>query len=183
MFVKIVLSLIILFTSYSSVSARETGQIQEKVQNRIVTATKRPEISNTNKEQVREKISAVRRERIRSYFGHMVTRFEAIIERLEKIITRLETRIKKIESGNEEIKTDSVKNDIKQAKEMVSSVKIELQKTKTLNEEMLASDDPKISFEKVRESTKNIKENLTEIHKLLVHAIGELKGLRVGQSK
>jgi hypothetical protein len=47
-------------------------------------------------------------------------------------------------------------------------------------ESFLDNDDPKTAFAEVREIIQQIKVNLIEVHRTLVHVIGDIKGLRVG---
>ena len=45
---------------------------------------------------------------------------------------------------------------------------------------MLENDDPKEAFLVIKNTIKEIKSDLVEVHQLLVHLIGDIKGLRVG---
>ena len=134
------------------------------------------------REENRNKITAIRRERIRSFFGKMVVRVEATIERLEKLIERLETRIASIKEGEEELDTTKAEDAIKEAKTTIEKAKLELTSLKARLEELLASDEPKLVFGQVQDSLKTIKGYLKETHVLLVQTIGEIRGLRVGDT-
>ena len=134
------------------------------------------------REENQNRITAVRRERIRSFFGKMVVRIEATIERLEKLIERLETRIASIKEGEEELDTTKAEDAIKEAKTTIEKAKLELTSLKARLEELLASDEPKLVFGQIQESLKTIKGYLKETHVLLVQTIGEIKGLRVGDT-
>ena len=133
--------------------------------------------------EIRSKISAVRRERIRNYFGKMVVRIEATIERLQILIDRIETRIAKIKEGDEEINTTEVEITVTDAKETLEKAKTELDNLKTNLEDMLASDNPRDNFQDVRNSLKTVIGYIREAHKSLAIAIGNIKGLRVGGFK
>lgn len=133
-------------------------------------------------EEVQVKISSIRKERIRNYFAHMVTRLEALVERLEKLATRIEQRIAKIKANNEDVDTTSAEKDLSEAKTKIASAKTELSNLKTEMENTLEATDYKEAFKKVRESLSKIKKDLREAHRLMVHSIGEIKGLRVGDS-
>ncbi len=135
------------------------------------------------REENQNRITAVKRERIRSFFGKMVVRIEATIERLEKLIERLETRIASIKKNNEELDTTKAEDTIKAAKVTIEKAKTELASLKTQLEELLNSDEPKIVFGQIQESLKTIKDYLKETHVLLVQTIGEIKGLRVGDTQ
>ena len=134
------------------------------------------------REENQNRITAVRRERIRSFFGKMVVRIEATIERLEKLIERLETRIASIKEGEEELDTTKAEDAIKEAKTTIEKAKLELTSLKARLEELLTSDEPKLVFGQIQESLKTIKGYLKETHVLLVQTIGEIRGLRVGDT-
>ena len=134
------------------------------------------------REENQNRITAVRRERIRSFFGKMVVRIEATIERLEKLIERLETRIASIKEGEEELDTTKAEDAIKEAKTTIEKAKLELTSLKARLEELLASDEPKLVFGQIQESLKTIKGYLKETLVLLIQTIGEIKGLRVGDT-
>jgi len=134
------------------------------------------------REENQNRITAVRRERIRSFFGKMVVRIEATIERLEKLIERLETRIASIKEGEEDLDTTKAEDAIKEAKTTIEKAKLELTSLKARLEELLASDEPKLVFGQIQESLKTIKGYLKETHVLLVQTIGEIRGLRVGDT-
>jgi hypothetical protein len=134
------------------------------------------------REENRNKITAIRRERIRSFFGKMVVRVEATIERLEKLIERLETRIASIKKTDEKLDTSKAESTIKEARITIEKAKLELTALKARLEELLASDDPKLVFGQIQDSLKTIKDYLKETHVLLVQTIGEIRGLRVGDT-
>lgn len=125
------------------------------------------------KTEISLRLSAIRRERIRSYFGKMIVRIEATIERLEKLITRIESRI-----GD----NSKVQETVNKAKTELAKAKLELATLKLQLENLLESDDPKLVFGQIQDSLKIIKGYLRKTHVLLVQTIGELKGLRVGNN-
>ena len=45
---------------------------------------------------------------------------------------------------------------------------------------LLENDDPKAAFAEVKEKIQEIKLNLVEIYRILIHVIGDMKGLRIG---
>ncbi|MBL7036894.1 hypothetical protein ISR94_03625 [Candidatus Microgenomates bacterium] len=138
--------------------------------------------TETKREEVQVKLSASRRERIRSFSGKMVTRIEALIERLGNLIARMEARIVKINEGESDINTTQAASDIAEAKVLLASASTSLTDMSAAMDSVLESDDPKNAFIEVRTILKDIKADLKEIHRLLVHSIGELKGLRVGDT-
>lgn len=146
---------------------------------------RRAEVTATieaKREENRSRVTAVRRERIRSFFGKMVVRIEATIERLEKLIERLEQRIASIKKNEEELNTTKAENAIKEAKKTIEKAKLELTTLKAELETLLVSDEPKVVFGQIQESLKTIKGYLKDTHVLLVQTIGEIKGLRVGDT-
>lgn len=129
---------------------------------------------------VAAKLSLVRRERIRSFWGRMVTRIEAAIERLEILIDRMERRIGIIKETDSSFDTSLAEADIASAKDLIAEANAQLQVAKDSFEEMLTNEDPRLALGQVIENVRQIKEKLVEIHRLLVQTIGEIKGLRVG---
>lgn len=120
-----------------------------------------------------EKLKAVsekRQVRITAFFEKMMKRFEAAIARLEKLIERIETRMDKIDYDD--------KSDLNEAKRKLSGTKVKIETLKTDFNNMLTSDTPKEVFKKLGQKVREIKKDLVEVHKILVHIIGNLKGLR-----
>jgi len=185
---KLLILVLILLVLPQTVNAEsivsENSSVSVSVQNRVNTGGEvRQEIRQqvqAKGEEVKVKLSATTRERVRFYFYKAVTRTEALIERLNLLISKIETRIEKIKESSEDFDTAKVEEDVKDAKGLISSSTKDLENSKTLLENSLSSESPKDSFKEVVEVFKNIKTDLMEVHKLLVHAIGELKGLRIG---
>ncbi|MBI2405706.1 hypothetical protein HYV21_01485 [Candidatus Microgenomates bacterium] len=120
-----------------------------------------------------------RKELIRKFFNRMVERIEAAIERLERLIGRIERRIAKLEAAGEDM-TD-VKNQVNDAKTKLGNAKDDLQDAKDGLEDILSSNDPKAAFKEVGQTIRAVVRQLVEVHRILVHVIGDIKGLRVGQ--
>lgn len=110
----------------------------------------------------------------------MLTRITAAIDRLQKLIERIEDRLAIIDSGDSDIDTTLAKGDLAEAKKLLNEAGVMLETAKGDIEIVLESEDPKFALGKVIDTVQDIKANLVEIHKLLVHAIGSIKGLRVG---
>lgn len=136
-----------------------------------------------NKTEIVEKISAVRKTRILDFSNKMVVRIEATVDRIEKLISRIEARITKIESTESDINIETTKESLDEAKQKLALVKIEISTLKSNLETMLEADEPKKVFEEVKNSLDKIKDGLKEVHELLVKVIGEIKGLRVGDTR
>lgn len=140
-------------------------------------------VRNEEKRATREaRLAEIRRERIQKFFNRLVRRLEAAIGRLERLITRIESRIAKIEEKNKDINTGPIKEQVENAKSKLQNAKKELQEAKDNFAALLTSDEPKVVFEGVRDNIRNIKKDLVEVHRILVHAIGDIKGLRIGKT-
>ena len=100
--------------------------------------------------------------------------------RLEKLIGRIERRIAVIESSNEDLDTTQPQADIAEAKALLDESQTSLQAAQDDIEAVIGNPDPKAAFKQVIDTIGGIKKNLVEIHRLLVQAIGDIKGLRVG---
>jgi hypothetical protein len=132
------------------------------------------------RETVRARISEQRKERIRFFFNRLIKRFEAAISRLERLITRIESRLDRIEADNENIDTTAIREELASAKTNLESARTAIADAQTSLEDILSSNDPKEAFIAVHDLIKEIKNQLIEIHQILVHSIGEIRGLRVG---
>lgn len=127
------------------------------------------------------RFAEIRRARISAFFDHLTKRFEALLERLAILISRIESRLEKIAEAGEDIDTTPIEADIQEAKDLLAETEDLLG---ALNvEQILDNDDPKTAFTVVRESIQQIKLNLVEVHRILVHVIGDIKGLRIGTER
>lgn len=126
------------------------------------------------------KLTAVKQERIKSFWEKLYKRLLAHVSRLEKLIERMEARLAKIKSTNPTTNTTSIENQLGKAKDLLEDTKLKLEEANNQIDEVISSGDPKEAFKKVRAVVEEIREDLKEIHKILVHEIGSLKGLRVG---
>ena len=122
-----------------------------------------------------------RTERISYFWGLLRRRLLAAAERLEKLIERIESRLAKIEEVNEDVDLDDINAQVLEAKEMLTAVMTNIEAADVEVETALTSQEPKEAFGTVRSLVKEIKTDLIEIHRKLVHLIGDMKGLRVGQ--
>ncbi len=150
-------------------------EIRQQIEERILLRTQEREERRATRE---ARITERRKVRITAFFGRLTKRLQALIERLNTLIGRIESRLEKIAQENEEIDTTSIVADLQKAKDLLAETEATLS---VLDVEIfLGSDDPKTAFAEVRERIQEIKLNLVEIHRILVHLIGDLKGLRVG---
>jgi HPt (histidine-containing phosphotransfer) domain-containing protein len=172
----------------SALTATKPGEFrQDKLhQFREQLKLKRKAIREQFKERrstIKAKISERRKERVRRFFSRLIKRFEAAISRLEKLIARIESRLDKIESAKTNTDTSSIRDELNKAKENLSSARAAIADAKPSLEEILASDNPKEAFGTVRDLIKEVKTELIETHRILVHVIGEIRGLRVGATR
>ncbi|MCX6724856.1 MAG: hypothetical protein NTV20_02025, partial [Candidatus Shapirobacteria bacterium] len=146
--------------------SQEVSQVKEKIQERVAT--------------IEARLGARKKEIIRNYFTVMTRRLEAAINRLNRLITRIDSRIAKIEANNKDINTEPIKKDIQKAKDKLLLAPNKLNEAKIKIDGLLESNTPKESFAEVRDIIKEIKQDLIDIHQILVKVIGDIKGLRVG---
>jgi len=133
------------------------------------------------KEERREALTQARQEKIKAFFNRMVARFEAAVARLQKLIDRIQTRINKIKEENSSADVADEQNQLDTAKDKLKDAGNKMLVLKDGLENLLASDNPKTAFKTIGENVRDLKQDLIEIHKILVQIIGDIKGLRVGQ--
>jgi len=128
-------------------------------------------------------LSDIKKQNIRFYFSRMATRINTAILRLSTLIERIEARLTIIESENSDIKTGDIHKEVDNAKALLDEATAKLAAAQANIDTVLDSNDPKKAFEVIREEVKEIKGMLVEAHTILVHTIGDIKGLRVGTQK
>lgn len=134
------------------------------------------------REEIKNKITTVKRERIRSSYGKMVIRIESITTRIEKLTLKIEERLQKISDSDENIDTTVIQDSLDKAKQILDDTKMQTSKLSDNLETMLASENPTEVMKNIKDSIKTIKDNLKEVHEILVSVIGDVKGLRVGEN-
>lgn len=153
-------------------------EIRQQIEERIQIRVQEREERRATRE---ARFAEIRRARISAFFDHLTKRFEALLERLAILISRIESRLEKIAEAGEDIDTTPIEADIQEAKDLLAETEDLLG---ALNvEQILDNDDPKTAFTVVRESIQQIKLNLVEVHRILVHVIGDIKGLRIGTER
>lgn len=128
-------------------------------------------------------LDEMRQARIRKFFERMLTRFEAAITRLEKLIGRIQARFDKIKTEDTTVDLTDEQAQLDEAGDLLEDAKDKILDLKSDFETLLTSDDPKTVFKAVGQNVRDLKQDLTEIHTLLVKVIGDIKGLRVGAGK
>jgi hypothetical protein len=155
----------------------EREEKEKEFEERKLEIEKRVEERKATKEaEVKEK----RVERIKHYWELLGKRILATIERLEKLTKRIESRVAKIKETDPEADVSVIEGDLQEAKGLLADAKAKYDEATDALEGLLESEEPKGAFEQVREDIKDIKDLLTEAHRILVHTIGDIKGLRVG---
>jgi chromosome segregation ATPase len=163
-------------------SSRKSGLIEEKIQERQTRLEQLRETRQIRIASIEAKVSAVKQNAIRRYYKNMSDRINALIDRLNKLILRIESRIAKIEGSGTAV-DQSVKDEVNKAKQLLSDTQALLTSSDGMLEDVLSSNQPKEAFSIIRENIKDIKANLVEVHRILVHVIGEIQGLRVGNTQ
>lgn len=135
----------------------------------------------TKKAEIKARLTERRQRLIQAFFDRMVKRLEAAIARLEKLISRIQSRLDKIEA--EGIDVSAIQEDINRATSKLNEAKADLATAQASIEEMLSAEDPKAAFANVRTAIRAVKNDLIEVHRILVHLIGDIRGLRVGQEE
>jgi hypothetical protein len=191
MFKKVLLVVTLLtFINISSIYAVEKAgsrssqlktKIEEKIEARENKLIQLREMKQVKHASVAAKLTELKKNLIRKYYQNMSERILAMIGRLEKLISRIESRIAKIEAGGGVV-DQSTKDEITKAEELLSESRALLTSSDSMFEDTLISKLPKEAFKISKENIKDIKTNLQEVHRLLVHVIGDIKGLRVGES-
>lgn len=123
------------------------------------------------------RLTEVRSARIRSFSERLTARLQALIERLGTLITRIESRLLKIGEGTD-IDTVLIQGDLDTANTLLASAQATLNTIEI--EVILEADNPKEAFQDIREAIQGIRDDLKQVHRILVSVIGDIKGLRVG---
>jgi hypothetical protein len=147
---------------------KKKEEIKERIQ--IKKATQAAKLQNKNKE------------RVRSYFGRIDSRFTATIERLEILISRIESRLAVYEQGSPDLDLTEIYTQIETAKALLLDAEADISAASANLEVVLDSEDPKDAFAVIKETVLDAKDKLKEVHSILVHVIGDIKGLRVGNT-
>ena len=127
-------------------------------------------------------LSEARKTRAREYYGRLYTRFTAAIKRLDILITRIDSRIAEFKEENPKVDTTEVEEKIADAKSLLLDAQMDLEAASENFDEVLESDDPKATFQIIKDTIMGAKDKLVEVHRILVSVIGGIKGLRVGNN-
>lgn len=165
---------------YSSVRTNVRELVQERLQEHRQL---REEFKNRWKEKVatvQAKLEERVRARIRFFFGRITLRMEAAIARLDFLATRIENRLEILKKEGEDV--SEIQKEVDEAQKLIADAKVLLSEAKNNLENVLNSENPKEAFTVIRDSVRAIKDTLIEAHGILVKVIGDIKGLRVGNT-
>ena len=117
-----------------------------------------------------------------SFSNQMTLRIEATISRLETLVERIKTRVEKIKDSSDASKIAEINSSLDQAQKLIDKARLQLETLKSDLEKVLITDNLKDTFTEVRKSFNDTRDTLKEAHKILVSTIGNIKGLRVGNT-
>ncbi len=174
-------------SSQSTVGQERRLQAQERQEERkAVLEEKKEELKERLevRRATREaQVSLRKKVRIRFFWERMKLRLLAAADRLDRLIQRMESRLAKIKELNEDADVAAIEDGIEEAKGMLADARIKIDELDFNLENILTPNSPKDAFEEIRGDVKEIKDDLVGAHRLLVHLIGDMKGLRVGQEE
>ena len=128
------------------------------------------------REEFKERLSEVKQKRIRAFWEKMSKRLANAIERHERIADKIEKRIVKFEEKGVDV--SAAKSKLADGRAQLVNATSALAAAKVAVEELLASDDPKGAFPKVRDQVKAVRGEIKEAHQLLVDAISSLRAAK-----
>lgn len=124
---------------------------------------------------------------IRAFFARANNRMQAAIARLENLITRIEARIAKINETDPDLDTTQIEADLEEASLLLTETMGMFDDLVTglpeWFDELVESEDPRAMFVAKKAEYSEIKMNLIEVHTMLTHIIGDVKGLRLGNTE
>ena len=186
-FFKATLIFLLFFTFASSaiVQAEQVGPAVVQESNRVEATNaqegqdRREVIKNQTQEKIATRASRLNEARkniIRNRFRKMMRRLSAALVRLERITNRIESRIEKLEEKNKNMELDNAKTKIETVKQKIDETGYNLiPQAGEKFEEVVEGENPKEIFSEVRELIKETKQEIIEIHQLLVDIIRSIK--------
>lgn len=137
----------------------------------------------TKKDRAEDRREGKRKENIAKYLQNMVAKLRAYVTRLETLISRIQSRFDKITAEDSSRDLSKIKTDLDKAKSILATIKDKITALEGMESVIVDSTTPKETFKDVRSKVESIKKDLKEVHLLLAHVIGNIKGLRVGESE
>lgn len=161
-------------------------KLREQIEaHRADMAAKRDQFQENKEERIASHTAALsesRKARARERYSRLSTRISAAMGRLDTLITRIESRLAVIEENNPDADTTQIESEIATAKSLLLDAQIDLEAANDNFEEVFESEDPKATFQFIKDTVVGVKEKLVEVHRTLVSVIGDIKGLRVGNT-
>lgn len=150
-------------------------------------ARERMEENTQNREERRVQLTADRQARIREFFGKINTKLQAAIDRLKNLAERIGSRLAKYKEQNPEVDITEIESELADANALIAETETSFEELKAKLpdwiDQMFESETPRDVFEEIKTAYKEIRSNLTEAHTMLAHIIGDIKGLRVGETE
>jgi len=188
------LSILTVFLTPTAILAQNnsTGSSQRKAETKQIFEDRKVRLAQRKEElkrviSERKATSSARLEehrklRIENIFNMVKRRLLATIDRLELLIDRIESRLAKIEGENEDADTASIHTDLGLAKDILLDATTSLQEAERKLALALESDDPKAGYLEVKTLIRGVVDDLMEVKKILANLIGDIRGLRVGNT-
>lgn len=129
----------------------------------------------------RKEISQERKAKIQEIFERMTTFLVAAIAREEKLIERIQSRLDKLSQAGKDVA--GVQQSLEQAKAKLEQAASDASSLEGIGGDVLATENPSSTFRTAKEMVQSVKRELQEVHKMLTSIIGDIKGLRVGETK
>ena len=168
----------------------ETEIKREEIRNKIElrqqqVETKREALNARRLEKkatMEAKLLEIRKRKVLTLFKITNNRYSAAITRLEKLIDRINSRLAIYKNDNPDLNTAAIESQIETASTILVEAKTSLEAVNINIETVLESENPKESFTVLKDELKDTKDMLKEVHSILVHVIGDIKGLQVGNT-
>jgi len=122
-----------------------------------------------------------RRTRLKFFFDRILTRLNAVSARLQTLIDRIASRLDKVEASNNKKDISEVQASLNEAQDLLTDINKDLVDLETAMDTVVNSENPKADMKSVRLMIQEIKSKFKEVHSILVHILGDIRGLRVGQ--
>lgn len=161
--------------SSDDIKVKEPGvEAKTNIQERLKQTIENREAKKAERE---KKLNEKKKERIAAYTKKIILRLNAAVERMFKLADRTETRIIKLEEKftDKELDLSEAKKLVKKAREEVKNAQREIESMSEIFAEAIDTENPKESFDTIREHIKNAIINVKNAHKTLVEAIKLIK--------
>ncbi|PIS08996.1 hypothetical protein COT75_04000 [Candidatus Beckwithbacteria bacterium CG10_big_fil_rev_8_21_14_0_10_34_10] len=166
------------FSSFPVLAKEATpGGIRENIKDKIEL---KKEDMVEKKEQVKQKVTEMGRQRIQNIYGRIRNRLERRINRLQTLTAGIEE--KRMEFSNNGYETNEVmmmisgtKLNLETATELLSQVDLKI-------DQVFESEDPKSLLPSLKEDLKEVKENIQTSRQSLAQAVRFLANLKGGES-